>query len=175
MQNKGKKTINDYSSFTPNPSLSAAPTENYQYGMPPNYVAGQTPPTGTIRSSRAKPVRSVQPTGQIGASAAGPVRPVAQTGQTGAMVLSSASQSPLAPLPTSADYSLEQELADFVPPYTTKSYSEHPSPLPLPKMFGVIGLMPIHNMPHKRCPLLIPRHIISAKYLPATMRPILLG
>ena len=24
-----------------------------------------------------------------------------------------------------------------------------------PKMFGMIGLRPIHNMPHKRCPLLI--------------------
>ena len=49
------------------------------------------------------------------------------------MVLDSASQPQLAPLPTSADYSLEQELADFVPPYTTKSYSEPPFPPPLPK------------------------------------------
>ena len=49
------------------------------------------------------------------------------------MVLSSASQPQVAPLPTSADYSLEQELADFVPPYTTKSYSEPLFPPPLPK------------------------------------------
>ena len=76
MQNKGKKHVNEYSNFTPNPSLSAAPSENYQYGMPPNYFAGQTPPPGTIWPSRAEPVRSVQPTGQTGASAAGPVRPV---------------------------------------------------------------------------------------------------
>ena len=45
MQNKGKKTVND-------PSLSAAPSD-YQYGMPPNYFAGQTPPPGTVRPSRA--------------------------------------------------------------------------------------------------------------------------
>src|SRR6185312_3635512 len=44
MQNKGKKTVNDYSNFSPNPSFSAALSENYQYGMPPNYFAGQTPP-----------------------------------------------------------------------------------------------------------------------------------
>ena len=29
LQNRGKKPINDYSNFTPNPSFSAAPTENY--------------------------------------------------------------------------------------------------------------------------------------------------
>ena len=39
MQNKGKKLVNEYSNFTPNPSLSAAPSD-YQYGMPPNYFAG---------------------------------------------------------------------------------------------------------------------------------------
>ena len=89
--------------------------------MPPNYFAGQTPPPGTIRPSRAEPVRWVQSTGQTGASAAGPVRPVAQTDQTGAMVLDSASQPPLAPLPTSAAPSLEEELAEFVPSYITKS------------------------------------------------------
>ena len=44
LQNRGKKHINDYSNFTPNPSFSAAPTENYQYGMPPNFFVGQTPP-----------------------------------------------------------------------------------------------------------------------------------
>ena len=59
MQNKGKKTVNDYSTFSPNPSFSAAPSENYQYGMPPNYFAGQTPPPGSVRPSRAELVRSV--------------------------------------------------------------------------------------------------------------------
>ena len=41
MQNKGKKTVNDYSNLSPNPSLSATSSENYQYGMLPNYFAGQ--------------------------------------------------------------------------------------------------------------------------------------
>jgi len=49
------------------------------------------------------------------------------------MVFGSASQPQVAPLSTSADYSLEQELADFVPPYTTKSYSKLPFPPLLPK------------------------------------------
>ena len=126
MQNKGKKIVNDYSTFSPNHSFSAAPSENYQYGMPPNYFAGQTPQLGSVRPSRAEPVRSVQPSGQTGASEAGSVRPVTQTGQTDAMVLGSASQPQLAPLPTSAAPDLEEELADFVPPYTTKSYGEPP-------------------------------------------------
>jgi len=130
LQNRGKKPINDYSNFTPNPSFSAAPTENYQYGMPPNFFVGQTPPPGAVRPSRAEPIRSVQPTGQTGASAAGPVRPVTQTG---AMVLGSASQPQLAPLPTSAAPSLEEELAEFVPLYTTKSYGEPQFAPPLPK------------------------------------------
>ena len=29
LQNRGKKPVNDYSNFTPNSSLSAAPSENY--------------------------------------------------------------------------------------------------------------------------------------------------
>ena len=49
------------------------------------------------------------------------------------MVLGSASQPQVTPPPTSADYSLERELADFVPPYTTKSYGEPPFPPPLAK------------------------------------------
>ena len=101
--------------------------------MPPNYFAGQTPPPGSVRPSRAEPVRSVAPIGQTGAPVGGPVRPVTQTGQTGAMVLGSASQPQVAPLPISADYSLEQDLAGFVPLYTTKSYDEPPFPPPLPK------------------------------------------
>jgi hypothetical protein len=133
LQNRGKKPVNDYSNLTPNPSFSAALIENYQYGMPLNYFTGQMPLPGTIRPYRAEPVRSVQSTGQIGASVAGPVRPVAQTGQTGAMVLGFASQPHLTPLPTSAGPSLEEELVEFVLPYTTKSYGEPSFPPPLPK------------------------------------------
>ena len=44
-----------------------------------------------------------------------------------------------------------------------------------PRIFGMIGLGPIRSMPHKRCPLLILRHIVSAKHPPVIMRPILLG
>ena len=76
MQNKGKKPVNEYSNFSLNPSLSAAPSENYQYGMPPNYFAGQTPPPGSVRPTRAEPVRSIAPTSQTGTPAGGPVRPV---------------------------------------------------------------------------------------------------
>ena len=101
--------------------------------MPPNYFAGQTPPPGSVRPTRAKPVRSVAQNGQTSAPTGGPVRPITQTGQTSAMVLGSASQPQIAPLPTSADQSLEQELADFVPPYTTKSYDEPSFSPPLPK------------------------------------------
>ena len=49
------------------------------------------------------------------------------------MVLGSASQPQLAPLPTSAAPGLEEELAEFVPPYTTKSYGELPFSPQLPK------------------------------------------
>ena len=49
------------------------------------------------------------------------------------MVLSSASQPQVTPPPASSDYSLERELADFVPPYTMKSYGEPLFPPPLPK------------------------------------------
>ena len=90
LQNKGKKPVNDYSNFLPNPSLSAAPTENYQYDMPPNFFAGQTHPPGLVQPSRAELVGSVAPIGQTGAPTGGPVRPVTQTSQTGAMVLGSA-------------------------------------------------------------------------------------
>jgi len=131
MQNKGKKPVNEYSNFTANPSLSAAPSD-YQYGMPPNYFSGQTPPPGTDRPSRAEPVRSVAPTGQTGAPAGGLVKLVNQTGQTGAMVLGSTSQPQVTTPPASADYSLERKLADFVPSHTTKSYGEPPFPPLLP-------------------------------------------
>ena len=59
LQSKGKKPVNDYFNFTLNHSLLAAPSENYQYGMPPNFFAGQTPLPGTVRPSRAEPVRPV--------------------------------------------------------------------------------------------------------------------
>ena len=49
------------------------------------------------------------------------------------MVLGSASQPQVTPPPASADYSLERELADFVPPYTMKSCAKPPFPPPLPK------------------------------------------
>ena len=49
------------------------------------------------------------------------------------MVLGSMSQPQVTPPPASADYSLERELAYFVPAYTTKSYGEPPFPPPLPK------------------------------------------
>ena len=39
----------------------------------------------------------------------------------------------IAPLPSSAASGREDELADFVPPYTTKSYGEPPFPPPMPK------------------------------------------
>jgi hypothetical protein len=58
---------------------------------------------------------------------------VNQTGQTGAMVVGSASQPQLAPFPSPSDSSREDELSDFVPLYTTKSYGEPPFPPPMPK------------------------------------------
>ena len=88
LQNRGKRVANDYFNQTSNTSSSAAQTENVQYGMPPNYFVGQSPPPDTVRPSMAEPVRPVQPTGQTGASVAGSVRP---TSQTGAMVVGSAS------------------------------------------------------------------------------------
>jgi hypothetical protein len=91
LQNRGKKHVNDYSNQTPNLRFSVAPSENYQYGMSPNYFSGQTPPPGLVRPFKAEPVRSVQPTGQTNASAGGPIKPVNPTSHTGAMVLGSAS------------------------------------------------------------------------------------
>ena len=84
MQNKGKKPVNEYSKFTPNHSLSAAPSENYQNGMSPNYFAGQTPPQGSVQPSKGR-------TGQIGHPDWSDRCPGGRTGQTGAMVLGSAS------------------------------------------------------------------------------------
>ena len=72
----------------------------------------------------AELVRPIQPTDQTGASVAGSVRSVAQTSQIGAMVVGSASQPQLAPFPYSAASGRIDELANFEPPYTTKSYGE---------------------------------------------------
>src|SRR6185503_3354576 len=72
-------------------------------------------------------------TGQIGRTDRSDRCPGGQTGQTGAMVLGYVSQPQVTPPPASAEYSLERELADFVPSYMTKSYGELPFPPPLPK------------------------------------------
>ena len=74
---KGKNVDTTYSTKDLYPS-SAAPTSivNVEFGMPPNYFAGQSPPPGTVRPSAAEPVRPVASTGQTAASAAGEVRPV---------------------------------------------------------------------------------------------------
>ena len=84
---KGKKIARDYFTGTPNVSSSVEQTENPQYGMPPNYFVGQSPPLahqfGPRRPNRpdrsSRPVRSC-PGGWIG-----------QTSQTGAKVVGSAS------------------------------------------------------------------------------------
>ena len=89
---KGKSVDTTYSTKDLTFSSAApASTVNVEFGMPPNYFAGQTPPPGTIRPTTPEPVRPVASTGQTAASAAGAVRPVPQTGQTGAMVLALAS------------------------------------------------------------------------------------
>ena len=78
---KGKSVDTSYSTKDLAPNLAApASTFNVEYGMPPNYFAGQLPPPGTVRPTTAEPVRSVASTGQTAASAAGAVRPVPQTG-----------------------------------------------------------------------------------------------
>ena len=103
---KGKSVDTTYSTKDLTVSLAAsASTVNVEFGMPPNYFAGQTPPPGAVRPITAEPVR-----------------PVAQTGQTGAMVLASASTPAIVPIPILAATGRTNELAVFVPPYTTKSY-----------------------------------------------------
>ena len=66
-------------------SAAPASNDNVQYGMPPNYFAGQSSPLGTVRPTTAEPVR-----------------PVPQTIQTGAMMMASASTPALVPIPSSA-------------------------------------------------------------------------
>jgi len=74
---KGKTVDTTYSTKDLYPS-SAAPTStvNVEFGMPPNYFAGQSSPSGAFRPNTAEPVRPVATTGQTAASAAGAVRPV---------------------------------------------------------------------------------------------------
>ena len=75
--NRGKRVVNDYSSETPNASALIVQTNVPQYGMPPNYFAGKSPPPDKVRPTMAEQVRLVQPTGQTGALVAESVRPVA--------------------------------------------------------------------------------------------------
>ena len=65
--------------------------------------------------------------------AAGPVGPVVQIS---AMVMATASQPQIAPLPSSAASGRVDELAGFEPPYTTKSYGEPPFRPALPQMMS---------------------------------------
>ena len=168
MQNKGKKIVNDYSTFSPNPSFSAAPSENYQYGIPPKYFVGQTPPSGSVRPSRAEPVRLVAPTGQTGAPAGGPVGPVPWCS-----VLHHSHKSRLLLLRLIIAWSENWRILCL---RIRRSHTvNHLSLLRCRRMFGMIGFGPICSMPHKRCPLLILRRIISAKQPQVPMRPTLLG
>ena len=74
---KGKSVDTSYSTKDLAPN-SAAPASIFdvEYGMPPNYFAGQSPPLGGVRPTRAEPVRPVASIGQTAASAASAVRPV---------------------------------------------------------------------------------------------------
>ena len=61
----GKSVNTAYSTKDLNPGSAApASTANVEYGMPPNYFAGQLPPPGTVRPSTAEPARPVPSTGQ---------------------------------------------------------------------------------------------------------------
>jgi len=146
LQNRGKRVANDYSNQTPNASLLAAPTENYQYGMPPNYFVGQTPPPGTVRPSMAEPVRLVQPTGQTGASVVGQVQPVTQTG---AMVPGSRHSHSLRlfqlRLPLAKKINWQILCRCILQSHTVNPCFLHRCP----KMFGIIGASQNLNMLHK--------------------------
>jgi hypothetical protein len=74
---KGKVVNTAYSTKDLTPS-SAAPTStvNVEFGMPPNYFAGQSPPPSTVRPTATEPARPVASTGQTAASAVGAIRPV---------------------------------------------------------------------------------------------------
>ena len=62
---KGKGVSHAYSTkdLNPNPSVAPASTTDVVYGMTPNYFAGQTPPLGTVRPSRAEPIQQAAPAG----------------------------------------------------------------------------------------------------------------
>ena len=145
MQNKEKKNVNDYSTFSPNPSFSVAPSENYQYGMPPNYFAGQTPQPGSVRPSRAEPIRSVAPTGLTGALAGGPVRPVKPV--PWCLVLRRSHRSHLLLLRLIIAWSENWWILcrRIRRSHMVNLLSLHHCP----RMFGMIGLGPIRSMPHK--------------------------
>ena len=72
MIEKGKSVDTSYSTKDIAQS-STAPTsnDNVQYGMPPNYFAGQSPPPGTVRPTAAEPVRPVASTGPTGSAVVG--------------------------------------------------------------------------------------------------------
>ena len=122
MIEKGKSVDTSYSTKDIAQSSAApASNDNVQYGMPPNYFAGQTPPSGTVRLTTAEPVR-----------------PVASTGQTGAMVLASASTPALAPIPIRpllAEPMNWRSLFRHIPPDHMASHLLH---LLCHKMFGTI-------------------------------------
>ena len=71
---KGKSIDTSYSTrdIAQNSAVPAS-NVNVQYGMPPNYFAGQSSPPGTVRPTTAEPARPVASTGQTVASAAGAV------------------------------------------------------------------------------------------------------
>jgi len=62
---KGKSVDTAYSTkdLTPNVLVAPASTTDVVYGMTPNYFAGQTPPLGTVRPSRAEPIQQAAPAG----------------------------------------------------------------------------------------------------------------
>jgi len=61
---KGKSVDTSYSTkdLAPN-SAAPASTFDVEYGMPPNYFAGQSPPPGNVRPTTAETVRPVASTG----------------------------------------------------------------------------------------------------------------
>ena len=74
---KGKTVDTTYSTKDLYPT-STAPTStvNVEFGMPPNYFVGQSPPPGAVRPTTAELVRPVTTTGQTTTSASRAVRPI---------------------------------------------------------------------------------------------------
>ena len=119
---KGKYVNIAYSTkdLTPN-SAAPASTTNVEFGMPPNYFAGQTPPPGTVRPHRAELAR-----------------PVASTDQTGAMVLASVSTPTLAPISSSAATAEQMNWKALYCHTLLNHTANHLSHLLCHKMFGAI-------------------------------------